>query len=424
MTMRVSWLRFGATTVRRLDRPENGRRFRALLEGLDPEFTPSHAIYFEGRAGRKAVTLQDIEAHGFWSSPYSVEVQLANRRNGLKGGMVMLRDNSGSGYITGGYDLAALYRRNLFQDAMRLFEGIVELTKASDAYLSDGGGSILGMSLQCLPQFYSWINVLGPEYVELLGREKLLALDIYKKHEDSAGRLWLQMAERPEQMHLLEMKEHVKQLMKSLDADDVFCPDPALPPEPWSKDGGRKYRTPKFDRSELHDVGPYSTRFSGTSVSFSKRGRAWNMSIGFDRTICPKQKYMGVLQGVFEVVLKTKSPPGPFGVALLESGELRSVRPKDREQWTYQEQADLVVERLVRVKEKERVVAVGACFWGRGPVPGQTGDTEAFRIHLESEDGDPYTVYLPVKREGRKREYGVLIVEPGERIIFANESNV
>lgn len=79
--------------------------------------------------------------------------------------------------------------------------------------------------------------------------------------------------------------------------------------------------------------------------------------------------------------------------------------------------ADLVVEGMVKEVESRKIKATAVCFHGNGRVPGENVETEEFRVHLERANGEAYVVHLPVK-EGRKREYGILVVEPAKPIIF------
>lgn len=404
-------LGFCASGVRRLAKPENGPRFRAIFEDLPPEFTPTHAFYFEGRGGTQRLKLKDLEELPFWSAPHNgTPFDLLLRGGALRGGI-----HIATHWINGGFNLTTLVNRGLFQDALRLFNKLVDFTDARYAYVSNGGGDIRGSSLNCLPPFYQWIIVLGPEYVELLGRDKLLALDVYKKHEDDAGRLWLQMSEKPEQMHLPEMKEHVKRLMKSLDADDVFCRERRpgeLPPI-----GREEYRRPDFDLSELRDDDPYSTRWYGSGEWIGRTHL--NTSGGYTRQLLGKRDLTTVVNTILDLAIRSKGHPDPFGVALAEDGELIQVKARSPERWMPQEQSDMIVERLVKTSESRTLSAVGACFYGKGPVPGLDKDSTAFKIHLESADGDAYVVYLPFDEKNGTREYGVLVVEPGERVVLS-----
>ena len=175
-----------------------------------------------------------------------------------------------------------ILKYGLFGDVMRLYQNVVEYSGATYGRASLGVLStarfhkiddpeysrvrpveLNGVTIQpfdkrvgggkqlytCLPRFESWLNVLGREYVELLGRDRLLALDVYSAHEDKDGRVWLQITERPEQMHLDETFDHVQKLMASLDASDIFC-------RRWASDEERRrsaveYRRPEFDWSEI-----------------------------------------------------------------------------------------------------------------------------------------------------------------------------
>lgn len=441
-------INFCASTVKRLANPEHGRRFYTLFNGVSKELIPTHAFFFEGRGGRRAVTLEDIETLDFWNSPSGRTFDLQIQTH-LKGNITISAHygipNAPANWLSVSLDLVPVMKRGLFYNVLRLFDNLIEYTQAShgragvsyrstaryvlvDApelavpepptwngvlLVSTAGGPA---DLTCLPHFGSWINVLGREYVELLGRDKLLSLEVYQKHEDSAGRIWLQITERPEQMHLAEVKEHVKRLVDGLGTPDVFCRKPRTDHERIHGIDPKEYRTPNFDWSELRDDNPYSPRWAGSGIWVGKT--QFNTSIGFGRQLLHKQDIMYVLNTILSLITDSKGSIGPFGMALAEDDELLHVRARTPEQRTIQGQADLVTERLARMREQRPIKATGACFYGKGPVPGQPDETTAFKIHLESASGDAYVVYLPFEENGRKREYRTLVIEPGKRVVF------
>ncbi len=294
-------LYMSVATIKRLNRQPPAELFRQLFDGVSPKLAPTHLFFHESRGGRRAFSpteLDGLDWVALSGSPRSGSIELLYRGT-LKGRMDLgvgyarqprlgvqtrrgTHDFPARGdWITVQLDMAPLLKRELFDEAQRLFENMVNATNACHGrscvgsrstatytlldfpeydwadpvewngivvepgmlFQTEGVGG--GPAVNCLPRFDPWINVLGREYVELLGREKLLSLDVYSKREDDAGRIWLQMTERPEQAHLPEVKKHVQRLMDSLDAQDVFCRSPRTMEE--REHGIVDYRRPDFD---------------------------------------------------------------------------------------------------------------------------------------------------------------------------------
>jgi hypothetical protein len=275
-----------------------------------------------------------------------------------------------------------------------------------------------GPALTCLPQFGAWINVLGREYVELLGRDNLLALEVYEVHEDSAGRIWLQMSERPEQMHLPDVKEHVKKVIDSLNAPDVFCREPRTERERLFGVDPKEYRTPNFDWSELRDDDPFSPRPTATSVLRGKT--SFQMSIGYGRQIVGKYDLAAVMNAIFDIIRRSRNVPGPFGVAYASDGEVIRITSRKASPEPLRDTSDAVMKQLAELCRQRSIKAAGVCHREKRRVPGAEAEVGAFAIHLESAAGDAYVIYLPFEEKNGKRDYGTLVVEPGERVIFAD----
>lgn len=308
----VVLLQFSIVTLKRLISPEYAQRFHMIFDGVSDELVPTHLSFDESWDGNPRVTLDEIKALDTWipfsqkrwgkrkkvltdgDVPFRVQGYTLEYKGRIKGDMSLglhtaQPPQGGSReHLTWGNGIGVtlylhpLIKHGVYNDATRLFQNIVEYTQAIHGnmrldvrttakwhYVDDpdyarvypvewngvtiepfdhamsGGGPVP----HCLPRFNPWINVLGREYVELLGREKLLSLDVYNAREDEGGRVWLQITERPEQMHLPETKEHVERLMESLDAPEVFCREPRTEQE--RERGVMDYRRPEFDWSEI-----------------------------------------------------------------------------------------------------------------------------------------------------------------------------
>lgn len=462
------WLK--ATTVKRIASPEYIQCIENLFEGVSSVLLPTDIVLYEGRGGRRPFSIDDLKAHGDWDPRSTNGIELGYRGK-IRGGIGMsphwgnplkwghgslsgeFHPPPGGNTIGAHFDLSPLVREGLFDDAMRLFRNMIEFTQAcharasivavstakyivfdnpeySKAYAVEWNGVLIeprnaaqgyrdGVAVRCLPCFENWINVLGREYVEFLGRDKVMALDVYRKHEDSGGRLWLQITERPEQMYLPEVREHVKHLMDSLDAPDVFCREPRTEEE---RPHSIHYRRPDFDFSGLQPLryDPFSRESGRTGITVG-RTPIW-FSEGYLEQISRKHQHHleGVIWTLLKIAVPKKGTVDPVGVALADDDELLQVSARDREGRTLQEQADLVVERLALMREKRPIKATGVCVYGEGLIPGDPEETMMFQFHVESAEGNAYVLYLPFEQNGRKREYGTLIIEPGERVVFAN----
>ena len=456
-----------ATTVRRLGSPEFSERAACLFEDVSPRLLPTDIVSHEGRGGRRAFSREALTSHSAWA-PQSTD-SIALRSRGILRGRLSITPNwghprrwgrqpaddftppLGGNEILASFDVVPLMKAGLFNDALRLFQNMVTFADACHAaawittestaryidfdnplfaqpYAIEWNGVLIdpalrthegGRAVHCLPRFDTWINVLGPEYVRLLGREKLMALDVCTKHEDGEGRVWLQITESPEQMYLPEVREHVRNLMGSLDAEDVFCRRPGT--EATHQEQPDEYRRPDFDLSGIHNarLDPFSPERARVGFNLGRR-TVW-LSEGYLAQIAHRHKtdLDAVVQALVAEALRARGYIEPFAVALAQDDELLSVRIRDAGQWKLQKQADLVVERLARLCEDRAIKAVGACFCGKGLVPGQPEERTAFKFHVESAEGDAYAVYLPFNEVGRKREYGTLVIEPGELTVFA-----
>lgn len=244
-------LLMSATTTKRLASADYVRRFHELFRRTSKELVPTHVFVSEGRSGRRKFDVESIRSHDSWK-PFGGRDVTHLYAGYVKGKMRIGAEYaarpqkiiSAKSSVEKHYDidphgnfvlitlnLTRIMSRELFDDSMRLFNNLIRYADAchgsvgvgvcnlGDEYrptsnirigwngfqIDDKWGG--GVAVHCHSRFESWINVLGREYVELIGRDKLLALPIYRKREDDVGRLWLQVTERPEQTHLPEVRD-------------------------------------------------------------------------------------------------------------------------------------------------------------------------------------------------------------------------
>ncbi len=465
----VVYVAFNATGITRLSSAEHIQRFHTLFEGVSADLVPTHLFFHESRGGARPFDLEETKSLDSWKPLGGAYIEL-KYKGAIKGWMnvgighaspprknVYMRfprerycDFAPRGDAIGVVlDLAPISKRRVFEDVLRLFRNAIGYTQARHGNLRIGvrntstdvlgdepertrpdpvewngvrigaedtsGG---GPAINCLPRFESWLNVLGPEYVKLLGRDKLLSLDIYDRHEDSENRLWLQMTERPEQMHLPETKEYVMNLMKSFDAPDVFCRPPQTKEE--RRKGVTDYRRPDFDWSHIPplviDNDPYSKHIPEVGLGVTRK-LTLRHSLGVSRQLLGNQTFWPLVIEMIKHAVKIKGTFSPFGMALTEDGELLKAR---RRSGPSQHRTDVVVETLAQLCEEHPIRAIGVCESGAGPVPGLDTTSKAFKFHLESTTKDAHTLYLPFVDHQDQRTYGALMLDPGERVIFVD----
>ena len=94
-----------------------------------------------------------------------------------------------------------------------------------------------------------WLNVWGPHYQAFFGRDRLMQTQAFSTWEDSGGRIWMQLCERPEEAHTEEGVRRKERIKEQLGVPNAFI-SPDLQPDPFGQ-STEGFSSPNFDRSEL-----------------------------------------------------------------------------------------------------------------------------------------------------------------------------
>ncbi|MEC9373254.1 MAG: pantoate--beta-alanine ligase [Planctomycetota bacterium] len=271
------YLWFDLVTTRSLARPQFGRAFCDLLTQLPSSLAPRWYFYDEP-ARQRVDPARLYEQLGslwgergsmvdlLWSGPVRGDMHLLTRRS----------PGEWCNSIHGAFEYPPLEQRGLREEITRLFRQLVNLAAPAQAticlctsfrggdWYSDfepetiiwrgvpvrlGGGGV-NVRLTCLPRPGGWINVIGPEYVALLGgADKIARGGLHRAWIDDGGRAWLQTAENPEDSHRPEVAASVERFIQSLDNQDVFCEYREVNSIPLTVE--KQYLAPEFDRSEI-----------------------------------------------------------------------------------------------------------------------------------------------------------------------------
>ena len=436
---------FGAMTIHSLAEVEKGILFNKLLMETPPELRPSHFSFDESEVHELVLDnwLSRPGIPELWSESGG-EVRLLYR--GPIRGEVNIRTHrhpkTRFHSINFRIEWPEQAESEFVDDCIDLFDRCIQICSPFFAHMGvcvdfrDGGwyedyeretielngvrvspGGGLSAS-GCLPRFRAWINVLGPEYVELLGEQKLLGLDVFKKRLDEGGRIWLQMAELPEHMHLQETIDHVDRLIDSLDAPDVFCREPKTEEEKVF--GIKSYRTPDFDFSEIRPEPdpPFSTRSSRGGRELG--GIMLQNSIGVSRDVFGVPGFPELADYLIGAAISPAKSFKIIGAVMTPNRTFFPIEPRTPTRWNVEALSMQVVERLRSAAVDIDASVVGMIYDVETvKPPGYSDEIVAYKLHLESCDGSSCDLYIPILDPTEENhEYGELVAEPAERRVF------
>lgn len=203
-----------------------------LRFSVDDDESYSRAVRSGGNGGVSFTLYYRGELHGSLSVRASKPKQLKLTK----------WSNPVQNYIELNLEYRGVDKNNLLCSCSELFDRLVEISspyyalfslttnfKNGDTYMDyrpepveyNGvcvhcGGSV-NPELPCLPIWFFWRTYVGPEYVRPIGQEKFLALDLHRSWPSPTGGVWLQLTERPEEMHIPEVQERVVSKIRALE---------------------------------------------------------------------------------------------------------------------------------------------------------------------------------------------------------------
>lgn len=261
MTVAIPVLSIAVATMRPMNTPERGRAFHTIFEGVHPNLVATRYT-LSGSRWKRFNPAEATRHLPYVFEPEKGEMAQLGFRRGVRGWMnIAFRrgDTPASRTLQVHYDYRFIQEHGLLEDCRRLFRNVLAYTDAvygcmtlrtanADGSWTHNQDDHTRVNGVVIPRFglrpirmlrLLWLNVLGHEYIDFLGRETLESLDVHARHADDRGRLWLQITERPEEMFTPEGKAKVQSLIRQTGREGAFHRN-----DPCGTD--REYARPEF----------------------------------------------------------------------------------------------------------------------------------------------------------------------------------